>query len=221
MKDNDKPKVVIDGENLVANYSKELKKKITDTLKHMIGLIKNKDYSGIINYAKDEITHLPQEAVGDGYKDLAEIYSILATSYYETGDRSEKTLKLALKAASFNRQSKPAMWLIRELNNKYSPDSMYYRLKVDGQIVVDIKGEVITNKFRTIYSVLADSPEEAMVFVKAFERFEIKDTLKLAKASEIGKKPDLPKGVYETMKLISWDQELFDAAKADDKPNLN
>ena len=199
---NNGKKYIVDQSKLIARYDEETLKKIMEVKSQLLQFLKAKDYKSIIEYGQAEIKNIPEEALGEGNTDISEIYSLTGTALLQTAGDKDRALELAMKAAEFDRTSKSAMWLIREIDNRMSDKSHYYRMQVIGTMYIFVKDEVIDQPFRTIYGVCAETPEEAMEFICRFERKEVNQNLEMLKYTDTGSRPELPKGVYETMRLI-------------------
>ncbi len=197
-------KIVINEDQMLMKFSPEELKLKKDTIDKLRKLWKEKDFNSIINTAKQAIENLPNKALGEGDSDMSEIYFLLASAIKELEPDNKDIKQYALLSANFNRLSKNSMWLIREANSQFSDKSKIMRLQVIGDFFFIHNKEEIKQAFKTIYSVVAESKEEAMDFIKEFEREEIKDSLRIDKSYEYDSKPDMPKGVYETMKLFTW-----------------
>ncbi len=183
------------------NEQAELKK---ETVEKLAKLLKEKKFDEIINEAQSALNKLPTEPLGDGDKDISNIYFLLASAHWEKNEPPEIYKEYALKSAHFNRMNKGALWLIREANNEFSDNAVLLRLQVAGNYYYMDANEKVKQPFRTVYTAIADDSEDAMKYVKEFERDEIKDSLELIKATNRGKKPKEPKGVYEAAKLVGW-----------------
>lgn len=197
-------KIVIDENQMVMKFSAEESILKNDTIEQLRKLWKEKKYNAIIDLAKKALAKLPTKALGEGDKVMSEICFLLASSLRELGQDSDDIKKYAFMSANFNRLSKNSMWLIREINNQFSDKSKIMRLQVVGDFFFISNNEEIKQTFKTIYSVVSESEKEALEFIKEFEREEIKNTLRIDKSYEYEFKPELPKGVYETMKLFTW-----------------
>lgn len=199
---NNNKKVIVEEKDLLARYSEEIINNIKKVRKQIVILWKDKKYAELLEFGLKEIEKLPNEPKGDGNKQISEIYFLIASSMLETGADKSQVKEMAIKSANFDRESKNALWLLREVNNQYSDNSVYFKIKVEGSFYLFVKDQVIEQPFKTVYGVNAESEDEALEFVKEFERKEVSDSLKILKANETSKKPELPKGVYETMRLI-------------------
>ncbi len=187
---------------LLADYSEEVIVFKRNLVKELRKLWKNKEYEKVEQEGQAGIDKLPKEPVGEGDKDIAEIYLLTGSAVWELHKDDNRALELAKKAANFDRNSRGAMWLIREVKNQYSDNSKYYILEVTGEHFAPTKEGVKLLPFKTMYTAVADDPDEAMQFVREFEREEIVDSIELKGVKEAEKEGDLPKGIYSTIGLI-------------------
>ncbi|ROL62187.1 hypothetical protein D9V86_01925 [Bacteroidetes/Chlorobi group bacterium ChocPot_Mid] len=195
---------IINENELKMNFSDEEIKFKKDALKNIIRHWKNKEFAQLIRVAQDASAKLPQNPYGSGDKELSEIYYLLASAMKELKYNNSAILDYALKAAHFNRLDKNTLWLIREVMSSFSDKTQLKRIQVKGKISYSINSEIITDHFKTIYTIAAENNEEAMTLIKEFEREEIAQHLEIVKVFDLGPRPELPKGIYETMKLMAW-----------------
>ena len=200
----DQQKIIISENELKMDFSEEEIKFKKDCLKSIIRYWKNKEFSQLIWFAKDSVSKLPESAYGNGDKEISQIYFLLATAMKEKNFDKSEIMPYAIKAGHFNRLDKNTLWLIREINSQFSENTLLKRLQIKGKITYFIKNEEITDHFKTIYTVASETNEEAMNFIKEFERIEIAQELQIVKSFDLGPRPELPKGIYETIKLMAW-----------------
>ncbi len=197
-------KIVLKESELKMQFSDDELKYKKECLKNIVRFWKNREFSQLCRYATDSAQKLPQRAYGEGDKEISEIYSLLASAMIEiSGDKNE-ALKYALKSAHFNRSNKNILWLIRELKYHLSDNTQLKRIQIKGKLTYIYKSEELTDIFKTIYTVAAETNEEALEYIKEFEREEIGQSMEIVKVFELGPRPELPKGIYETMKLMTW-----------------
>ena len=175
-----------------------------DCLKNIIRFWKNKQFLQLYRYAKDSLSKLPEKAYGGGDKEISDIYYLLASATMEIGYEKEEAVNFAIKAGHFDRTEKNVLWLIRDLKKIISDKTQLKRLQIKGKLTYIYHSEELTDTFKTIYTVAAETNEEAFNFIKEFERPEISQNMEIVKVYELGPRPELPKGIYETMKLMAW-----------------
>jgi|GEM_PF-5344738 len=175
-----------------------------ECLKTIVRFWKNKQFSQLIDYAKDSVLKLPKNAYGDGDKEISEIYFLLASALKEKQFNSAIILPYAIKAGYFNRIDKNVLWLIREVKSLISDKTQLKRIQVKGKLTYIYHSEELTDIFKTIYTIACETTEEALIFIKEFERNVISQSMEIVKVFDLGPRPELPKGIYETMKLMAW-----------------
>jgi hypothetical protein len=124
------------------------------------------------------------------------LYSSHAETLWKTGD-SENALIYAWKAIELNKKQEKASWLIREIEGKFSKESKYFRIMIQGIWPQPIEGDRDKPGFYTSYDVIADTLEEAMAYIKRFEPRDTHHTLKVEENEILGKYPRSPQGVYD------------------------
>ncbi len=108
----------------------------------------------------------------------------------------ERSMKLAMDAIELNRTEPVAMWLIREIMGLRSLDSNVYELVVEGEIMASVDAPSDSPGFAINCSVVAQTPDEALSFIRVFEPEEVRNTLKITSSKITKRKTDQPKGVY-------------------------
>lgn len=202
--DNGKKNNLIIESEISPDYSPELLQMKNDILAELRKLWLKKDFTELVQYGNKQLERLPHRAIGSGDKEIAEIFFLIGSALRELNSNDPKIKEYALQAAHFDRFNANIQWLLRETHREFSKDSKYFRLQAEGKAVYLIKGEKIVQPFRTLYGVVAENESEALGLIREFEREEIRDSLHIRKSSTYGDKPELPKGIYETSKLIMW-----------------
>jgi hypothetical protein len=170
----------------------------------MVKYLKEKNFSELLNIAEIPLKILPNEALGEGDKEMSEIYFLYSSALKEIGADIDLVKKYAIKSFHFNRINKNALWLIREIDNILSPETKLYRLQIIGTMYRMYKTEEIKDVFRTIYTVAAEDENKALDFIRKYDRPETTQALEILKTYDLGLRADLPQGIYETMKLMLW-----------------
>lgn len=197
-------KIVIEEGKLIQNFTEEQKELKQVTFKKLVQLLKEKNFSEMIALLQSPLKILPQEVLGEGDKEMSEIYFLYASALKETSTNSEVIKKYAVKSFHFNRMNKNALWLIRELDNIADTETKLFRLQIIGKMYRMFRDEEIKDIFRTIYTVAANNEVIALDYIKKSERAEIAQDLEIIKTFDLGLRADLPQGIYETMKLMLW-----------------
>lgn len=197
-------KIILTENELKMQLSDEEIKFKKECLKNIIRYWKNKEFSQLVWFAKDSITKLPANSYGIGDPDISQIYFLFASAMKELNYDKTEILPYAIKSGYFNRLDKNTLWLIRELKSEFSENTQLKRLQVKGKITYNIKSEEITDNFKTIYTIATETNEEALQYIREFERQEIAQNLEIVKVFDLGPRPELPKGIYETIKLMAW-----------------
>ncbi len=122
--------------------------------------------------------------------DVAPLYAALAKAEWMLGNR-DAAIDHAWEAVAMDTTDETALWLIREIESKYSPAAKYFRVIIHGRDdAFDADG------FWRKYDVVADSEEEALRFIRRVEPEHVRDSLRLDEAEIVDAAADQPKGVY-------------------------
>lgn len=190
--------------NLVPVYSDEIKKAKSDLLFELKLLWKDKKFDEIVSTAETKLNDLPNNPSGKGDRDLSAIYLIYATSLWETTKNKDNAINTLKRSLAFDRTNQPALWLLREIREESSVNSKLMRIDVNGEyFVVFNDGSTKKVPFSTLYKVIAETPDEALGYIKDYERIEIRDTLQISNTKEIEDRPNEKKGVISTMDLVA------------------
>ncbi|MFP4526962.1 MAG: hypothetical protein ACLFQX_00315 [Candidatus Kapaibacterium sp.] len=192
------------GREIFKEYSQEIIQRKKTLLTELKRLWKAGKKDLLIEHGLAEIEKLPKEPSGQGDKDIAEIYLIIATAIWETTEAREKVLPLVRTAAEFDRMNKGIMWLLREAKGEYSPDAKYFKIDAGGKCPYAAPdGGIQMEDFITFYAVVAESCEEALGIIREYERLEVRDSIEIRSCKEVNPAPELPKGIYQTMNLLA------------------
>mgnify|MGYP006283964811 CR=1 FL=1 len=189
--------------DLVQDLPDELKQFKIRARKEIQELINDRKFNDVIEKGREALAKLPDKAVGVGDKGISDIFLMTATAIRELQGNTEEVRNMAMKAAEFDRTSKGAMWLVRDLRNEKSSESKFYLMECTGKSFAPTTEGIKEFPFKTVYGVVADNPEEAMNYVREFERGEVSSSMELRDAKEVEEKTDVPKGVYSTMALVA------------------
>jgi len=113
-------------------------------------------------------------------------------------EKSNDAITFLWKSIELDKNQKKAQWLIREIENRYSENSKYFRILIEGTWSAPFEGEKSVPGFFTSYDVVADSLEDALNYIKKFEPAEISNSLKISKFEEFENDPENPQGVYKS-----------------------
>lgn len=157
-----------------------------------------KRFDDVIRLGKslvDEFLSLP-ELPEDEMPDVARTYAEVGRAHWEGKYNREGAWENAWKALEWDRSENSALWLVREIINRKSPHSKWYKLVVEGRWHFPIEVDKPPPGFITTYEVVADSPEEAMAFAQDLEPMEVRSSMRLDSHEDLGGYPDNPQGVY-------------------------
>jgi tetratricopeptide (TPR) repeat protein len=138
------------------------------------------------------VPELPEEDM----QDVARTYAEIGRAHWEGSYNRDGAWENAWKALEWDRSENSALWLVREIINRKSPSSKWYKLVVEGRWHFAIDPEKPPPGFITTYEVVADSPEDAMAFAQDLEPLEVRASMRLDSNEDLGAYPDNQQGVY-------------------------
>lgn len=200
-------KIILNEDELTLKLSPEQDNLIIETLKQIIKNLKEKNFNEIIEIVNNSFHKLPLRALGEGNTKISDIYFLYATALKENNSDKKLIINYAKMSYQFNRLNRNALWLIREVQSIFSDKTQLLRLQVLGKLFRYYKTELITDTFKTIYTVAAENQDDAINYIKDIERPEIIQDIQVVKVFNLGNRPELPQGIYETIRLIQWFDE--------------
>lgn len=168
-----------------------------NTLK--VSLLNNlKEYEPAANLANVLISEIMAlEELGDeDMKDLAQVYAELGRATYLGADNKQGAFENAWKALEWERSEPTALWLVRELIGRKSPESRWFRFEVEGNWYFPLEQGKSPPKFRVTYDIVADNLDEALMFAKHLEPPEIRDSMQVKSVSDRGLHQGYTQGLY-------------------------
>lgn len=128
-------------------------------------------------------------------QDICNLHVELAMALDSNGNKSEalETVRRALVWGS----DSFTLAKFRKMNNAMSAQSKQYSLTVEGMWHEEFEGETSTRGFLRVLKLVAESPQEALLFAREFEPAEVRESLTINNCEEIGSGDNLLKGVYE------------------------
>jgi tetratricopeptide (TPR) repeat protein len=111
----------------------------------------------------------------------------------------EAAYEEAHEAVGLDKSNERAAWLIREIADERSDIAKGWRVVVEGRWPQPYEDSDKDYGFLATYTVVADSPEEALEYIRSFEPEEVRFTLQINSAVDLEPQPDAPKGVYDAV----------------------
>lgn len=136
--------------------------------------------------------NLPDEDM----QDLARAYAEVGRGHWEGKLDRQAAWEHAWKALEWDRADNSALWLVREIINRKSLQSKWYKLIVEGKWHFPLEADKPPPGFITTYEVVADSAEEALAFAQDLEPVEVRPTMKLDSHEDMGPFAENHQGVY-------------------------
>ncbi|MCS6860915.1 MAG: tetratricopeptide repeat protein [Abditibacteriales bacterium] len=155
-------------------------------------------YTEALALAREALERAQSEETDDAA--LASLYAERADACWRGAADRVQALTDAWQAIRLDKNQQTAMLVIREIEQQTSPRTQWYRLLVEGEWHEPVEGAEPPLGFYTTYWVAADSPEEAMDFIRRFEPEPVRPTLRLVESEALEHRPDLLKGVYGATK---------------------
>lgn len=162
----------------------------------LLNNLKRHDEAGqLANALIGEITGMG-ELSDEDMADLATCYAELARAAWQGHRDSNTAWDGAFRALEWDRSEVSALWLIRELINRRSEASHWFRLEITGQWHFPLEPGQPPPAFATTYDVVADTTADALIFAQHLEPPEIRESLKVGAVEDRGPCADHLQGVY-------------------------
>lgn len=176
--------------------SEELKTKIRVLRISLLnGLHKPDEAIQIGSQLIDEMMRQPKLEDED-MQDLARAFAEVGRAYWEGKQDRQKAWENAWKALEWDRADNSALWLVREIINRKSAGSKWFKLIVEGKWHFPIEADKPPPGFITTYEVVADTAEDALAFAQDLEPVEVRPTMHLDSHEDLGSFPENQQGVY-------------------------
>lgn len=137
-----------------------------------------------------------EEMSDDDMKDLAQSYAELGRACWLGRGDKQSAFENAWKALEWERSDAAALWLIRELIGRKSPESRWYRMEVQGMWYFPLEQNKDAPKFSVSYDIVADNLEEALMFAKHLEPPEIRESMRVMSCEDRGQHSNHMQGLY-------------------------
>ncbi|MCY3002946.1 MAG: bacterial transcriptional activator domain-containing protein [Planctomycetota bacterium] len=129
----------------------------------------------------------------------SQVHSMVAWALHHQDKDRDRALKLAWEAIGIEHSNDPAAELIRILNGRRSTSTREFEIMIradwHGEHSPDSTSSARVVGFISTYVVLADSPEEALEFIRPFEPPTARASVQIERSKDRGASPDEPKGV--------------------------
>ncbi len=139
---------------------------------------------------------------------LAELHARLGEALWKQTGRKRKALNFAWEAIELDRSCSHALWLIREIENKKSPQAVYYRVLVQGVWPWRIPNHKTCAGFFAKFDVVADDVTEATQFLIRFLPVKARKSAVIEECRLVERRPNGPKGVYSTTGFILFPTKM-------------
>jgi tetratricopeptide (TPR) repeat protein len=135
---------------------------------------------------------IPEDEMGD----LARTYAEVGRAYWEGKVDRQSAWENAWKALEWDRSDNNALWLVREIINRKSSGSKWFKLVIEGRWHFAIEPNKPIPSFVTTYEVVADTPQDALNFAKDLEPMEVRQSMRIDHHEDLGSFPENHQGVY-------------------------
>lgn len=154
--------------------------------------------------AEEELGELPLPKDENQAAIMSEICTNIAKAIWFSDENEEAIKHYVDQAKEYDRTNANICWLQREMDPEFSDDSVVFSLIVEGKtqkaaegIHPDTKEKIQIKRFQNSYMAIADSEEEALEYIFAYEAdFVEKGTLKVMDSEQMENEDDEPKGLY-------------------------
>ena len=165
----------------------------------------------IIEMAETHLDDLPVADDEDSFEAMANIFSKIANAFWEEKDDLETAKRYLKVAFHYERNNQDALWLWREMDPEFGTSPKAYTIEMSGSFKLDPElAEVAGKLYQTNYGVIAESVEEAVEFVRAYEIDAVNtDSFQVLSVEEEEAESDEAKGVYWAGDIIVEDDEDY------------
>ena len=99
-------------------------------------------------------------------------------------------------SVELDKKNKRTAFLIREIENRFSKSSNYYRIIIKGVWPEPFESETTKPGFYTSYDVVAENIDQAFELIKRFEPEYVRDSLKIEETEILEENHNDPIGIY-------------------------
>lgn len=126
----------------------------------------------------------------------ATLHVEMAQAFLKGKNDSQSAMSHIHNALWFDKTHAVALRMVREINHKESPEARHYWIIAQGLWTTEIEGSADLPAFYSTYEVVADSPDEALEYIKQLEPDDVQDSMTVEEWKELESCPDFLKGVY-------------------------
>ena len=158
----------------------------------------------MMEIADEELAELPLPKDENQAAVMSEICTNIAKAIWFSDENEEAIKHYVDQAKEYDRTNANICWLQREMDPEFSDDSVIFSLIVEGKMMKAVEGihpdtreKIEVKRFQNSYMAIADSEEEALTYIFAYESDLVeKGTLKVMDSEQMENEDDEPKGLY-------------------------
>jgi tetratricopeptide (TPR) repeat protein len=157
-------------------------------------------------------TEILEEAGEDDYTEdtiphFAELHAQLARAVLEKDRDTKLALSHAHDAIHVDQGNDMALQIIRAITGKPSPSACLIQLTVKGTWPEPFEGETERREFRQTFAVIAETPEQALAFVRDISPEELRSAISVEQSETLQPTPDEPMGVAQASPYMFFADE--------------
>jgi tetratricopeptide (TPR) repeat protein len=155
-------------------------------------------YDEVVELGNKIISNIfAQEKISDDqFQDLARTYSEIGRAHWLGKYDKQLTWENAWRALEWDRGEPGALWLVREIISRKSPNSKWFSIIAKGKWHTAIEAGKPAPLFRTSYEIVCDTKEDALQNVQDLEPVEVRSSITIESIEEKENCPDNQQGVY-------------------------
>ena len=158
----------------------------------------------MLEIVEEELAELPVPSDKTQAMIMSEICTHIAKAFWFTDEDEEAIKHYLMQAKEYDRTNSNICWLQREMDPVFSDDSYGYSMIVEGRsqkgveaIHPESREKILVTRFQNNYIAIADSEEEALEYIYAYESDVIEaGSLTVVEVETIENEEDEPKGLY-------------------------
>ncbi len=168
----------------------------------------------IIELADSRLDDLPVADDEESFEAMANIFAKIANAFWEEKDDLETAKRYLKVAFHYERNNQDALWLWREMDPEFGTSPKAYTIEMAGSFKLDPElSDVAGKSYQTNYGVIAESVEEAVDYVRAYEIDAVNiDSFQVMSVEEEDAESDEAKGVYWAGDIVVDEEEDGDYA---------
>lgn len=143
--------------------------------------------------------------------EIATLHVEVAIAFMKGKSDNQSAMSHIHNALWFDKTHTAALRMMRELNNQESAAARHYWIIARGTWSSPLEESEELPSFYSTYEVVADSPDDALEYIRQLEPDDVRDCMAVEEWKELEACPDMLKGVYTRTGYCFFPKESDDA----------